>query len=80
MTNDDLIVTEDRRFCPICGHEGNDLMCPICDEKTQSLAEETARIAKVEDEKSDLFDDVSLEGEQEKEQKEANEPEEDPTT
>jgi len=82
MTDEIDQLMEDRRFCPICGHEGHDEMCPICNEKTHSLAQETERLAKVEDEKSELFDDPqeSLETleEQEEEQVKKDDGQEDP--
>jgi hypothetical protein len=77
MMKDDASLTEEIRFCSLCGYEGRDITCPVCNEKMQSLAEEAERISKVENHKSELFDDeVSLEQEQEKE--EAQNGEEDP--
>jgi len=60
---------EETKFCPTCGFEGNDVLCPVCNIPMESLKDEVERIAKVEEEKSDIFDDVSLESEQEKEEK-----------
>lgn len=82
MTEEDQDLQEKGRFCPICGHEGNDEVCPICNEKTHSLAEEAEKIAQVEDEKSELFDDPqeSLEAMAEKEEKEEEKNDEKDTT
>jgi len=60
---------DETKFCPTCGFEGNDIMCPICNAPMESLGAEVERIAKVEEKKSDIFEDVSLETEQEKEAK-----------
>ena len=72
MSEEDQEIIETWRFCPICGHEGNDEICPICNEKTQSLEEEAKKIAQAEDKKSELFDDPqeSLESVQEQEERE----------
>ena len=61
---------EDIKFCPICGHEGNDVMCPICDQKMESLNQEIDRIAEEEDKdkKELLGGEVSLEEEKIKEE------------
>jgi len=69
MTKDNL---DDVRFCVNCGHEGNDLTCPICHEKMESLEEEVKRVAKIEEKPKDIFEDVSLEAEQDKEDKKEN--------
>lgn len=61
---------DEAKFCPTCGFEGNDVMCPVCNIPMESLSAEVDRIAKAEENKSDIFDDVSLEGEQEKEERE----------
>lgn len=75
MTDDIAKIINDRGFCQICGHEGNDTICPICNEKMQSLAEETERLAQIENTKSELFDDPqeSLEDVQQMEEKEDKE-------
>jgi transcription elongation factor Elf1 len=57
------------RFCPSCGHEGHDLICPVCHQRTESLEDEVNRIAKIENDKKDIFEDVSLEAEQDGEDK-----------
>jgi len=69
---DDLGIEEEMRFCPTCGFEGNDETCPVCNIPMASLGEEVKKIAEKEEDKSDIFDDVSLEGEQEKEEKNEN--------
>lgn len=63
---------DDIRFCLSCGHEGNDLICPVCHQRMESLEEEVDRIAKIENDKKDIFEDVSLEAEQDKEDKKEN--------
>ncbi len=55
------------KFCPSCGHEGNDVICPVCNEKTESLSDAVGKISEKEKKKSDIFDEVSLEEAQEKE-------------
>ena len=56
-------------FCPHCGYEGSDLICPICNDKTESLTEEVERLREKEKEKpKDIFEgEVSLEQEQSRE-------------
>lgn len=71
---------EEIKFCPTCGFEGNDEMCPVCNMPMASLGAEVDRIAKVEEKKSDIFDDVSLESEQEKEEKNERNDDESDTT
>jgi len=71
---------DETKFCPTCGFEGNDEMCPVCNIPMASLGEEVDRIAKVEEKKSDIFDDVSLESEQEKEEKSERNNDESDTT
>lgn len=62
------VSEESLRFCPGCGYEGNDLICPLCAAKTESLSDDVARLAKKENKHSEIFDDeVSLEEEREKE-------------
>lgn len=63
---------EGLKFCPICGHEGNDEMCPVCNQKMESLDLEIEKLAEKEKSK-DLtedagLDDLSLEDEAENEQ------------
>ena len=60
------------KFCPICGHEGNDVVCPACGEKMESLTEEAAKLPDKLEKKSDIFDDTSLEVEKDKEEQEEN--------
>lgn len=69
MTDDDL---GDLRFCASCGYEGGDILCPVCHKPMESLEKEVERVAKIEEEKKDIFEDVSLEAEQDKEQKKEN--------
>lgn len=38
------------KFCSKCGHEGNDVVCPVCGEKMQSLDDEISRVAEIEKE------------------------------
>ncbi len=52
---------EGLKFCPICGHEGNDEMCPVCNEKMESLDVEVEKLAEKEEEK-DLTEDAGLDG------------------
>ena len=58
---------EEIKFCPICGHEGYDVTCPICDKKMESVDSEMDRILEKDKESEDLLN-VSLEGEQVKEE------------
>jgi len=72
----DIIEEDSLKFCPICGHEGNDDFCPVCNEKMESLAEEVEKLAEKEDQK-DLtedagLDEVSLEEVAQKEEIEEN--------
>lgn len=55
------------RFCPVCGYEGDDLLCPVCNEKTESLDVEIDKVAELENKPSDIFDDESIEEVEEKE-------------
>lgn len=66
---------EDLKFCPNCGHEGNDDECPVCQTKMESLNAEVEKLAEAEqeDKTEDLTDPlvpVSLEEEAEKEESE----------
>jgi hypothetical protein len=67
MDNDAI---DETRFCPSCGHEGNDVMCPVCDEKMESLVAEAEKLPDKSEKKSDIFDDTSLEAVKEIEEKE----------
>lgn len=77
MNQNDIIEPEELKFCATCGFEGNDMMCPICNEKMQSLQTEVEKLAITENDKSDIFDDISLESEQQKEAKDEKHDEED---
>jgi len=70
---------EDTNLCPVCGYSGNDVICPACGGKMESLGKEIEQIAKAEEEKKELFkqDEVSLEIEQEKERDKDNKKNED---
>lgn len=46
--SEEAIIEESVKFCPTCGHEGNDVVCPICDEKMASLDDEVKRVADLE--------------------------------
>lgn len=63
---------DEMKFCPICGHEGNDVVCPACGEKMESLTEEAAKLPDKPVINNDIFDDTSLEAEKEKEEQEEN--------
>ncbi|MDH4358904.1 MAG: hypothetical protein OEV37_03160 [Candidatus Berkelbacteria bacterium] len=69
MKKEDISTLEaEIKFCPSCGHEGNDLICPVCSEKMELLSDAVDKISEKENKKSDIFDDeVSLEEAQEKE-------------
>ena len=68
------------KFCPSCGHEGHDVICPACNEKMESLDAEVDRISKADNPEKDIFDDAtSLEEEQEKEESELGVPDEEDT-
>ncbi len=56
------IMEEGMKFCPICGHEGNDEMCPVCNQKMESLDAEVDRVADLEKQK-DLTEDAGLDDE-----------------
>jgi predicted RND superfamily exporter protein len=63
----------------VCGYEGDDLLCPVCKEKMESVDKELEKIEKVEKDEDLLSDDaISLEDEAEAEQLENSE--EDATT
>jgi len=66
MTEDGL---DELSFCASCGYEGNDVLCPVCHKPMESLEKEVERVAKIEEEHKDIFGDVSLEAEQDKEVK-----------
>lgn len=68
MIDDSQIST--KYFCPACGFEGNDLICPVCNIKMESLEHEVEKVAKIE-EKEDILDDVSFEDAYEQENKES---------
>ena len=63
---------EEIKFCPICGHEGYDVICPICGKKMESVDFEMDRILEKEEGNKDLLN-VSLEDEQVKEEKQEKE-------
>ena len=68
------IIEDSVKFCPVCGHEGNDVTCPVCNEKMESLDDEVNRIAELEKKKditgnAGLDDEVSLEEVAEEEEK-----------
>jgi len=65
------------KFCPVCGHEGNDVLCPVCNQKMESLDDEVNRVAELEKKKdvtedAGLDDEVSLEEVAEEEEKSEN--------
>ena len=64
-------IAEEIKFCPTCGYEGSGEMCPVCNEKMESLGKEMDKLSEKEKEKKDLLDDASLEQEAEKEVSEA---------
>ncbi len=70
MTNLDIENNDvvGMRFCPNCGHEGTDLECPVCHIPMESLEDEVNRIGKLEEKSKDIFAEVSLESEQDKEE------------
>lgn len=74
---DQPIINEDIKFCPICGHEGTDVMCPVCNEKMESLNAEVERVADLEKKKditeSAGLEEVSLEEVAKEEEKESSE-------
>ena len=69
MTED---ILGEQRFCASCGYEGSDVLCPVCHKPMESLEKEVERVAKIEEEHKDIFEDVSLESEQDKEEKKEN--------
>ena len=63
-------ITKYKNFCPTCGYEGNDIECPICHIPMESLDNEIDKIKKKEGKTEDLVDDdLSLEQEQQIEEK-----------
>lgn len=61
----DPVLEESLKFCPVCGHEGHDEICPVCNQKMESLDAEIEKLAEKE-EAHDVtedagLDDVSLE-------------------
>lgn len=65
-------IVEEIKFCPTCGYEGSDEMCPVCSEKMESLGKEMDKLSEKEKgKKKDFLDDTSLEQEAEKEVSEA---------
>lgn len=70
--DDPVIDSNLSHFCPVCGYEGDDLICPVCKEKMESVDKELEKIEKVEKDEDLLSDDaISLEAEAEAEQAEA---------
>ena len=65
--SDDLKELPADRFCPLCGYEGEDVTCPVCDGKTESLDAEIEKIAELEKNPKDILADESLEEAGEKE-------------
>lgn len=63
MEKDQKNGSESMRFCPICGHEGHDIMCPVCNEPMESIDLEMDKILTEgdEDENGLFSDDISLE-------------------
>lgn len=53
---------ESLKFCPVCGHEGNDVLCPVCNERMASLDDEVNRVAELE-KKKDVTEDAGLDEE-----------------
>jgi len=65
-------IIDEIKFCPSCGYEGTDELCPVCAEKMESLGKEMDKISEKEKgKKKDLLEDTSLEQEAEKEVSEA---------
>jgi hypothetical protein len=56
---DDIIGADELKFCPVCGHEGHDETCPVCNEKMASIDAEVEKLAEKENE-DDLLDDAGL--------------------
>ena len=66
----DNLKNPDIKFCPACGYEGSDFICPVCEAKMVSQENELERIKKKEEQK-DLIeegDTLSLETAAEKEE------------
>jgi len=66
-------IEKEAKFCPKCGYEGTDLICPVCpgSEKMESLSAEVDRISKIEKQKELIDDQVSLEAEADHERADA---------
>jgi len=70
----DILSQDEIRFCPKCGYEGTDLICPVCpgQEKMESLSAEVDRISKIEEQKELIDDHLSLEAEADNEHEKIN--------
>ena len=55
----EVVETEGLKFCPSCGYEGTDIICPVCNQKMESLDAEIEKLAEKEESK-DLTDDAGL--------------------
>ena len=53
------VMEDDLKFCPVCGHEGNDDICPVCNQRMASIDEEVKKLEEKEEQK-DLTDDAGL--------------------
>lgn len=47
-------------FCPNCGYEGADPICPVCETANESMGSEIEKIKEKEEEKSEIFDDEDI--------------------
>lgn len=76
----DIVEDNSLKFCPSCGHEGNDDLCPVCNEKMASIDDEVEKLAEKEQQKDITedagLDDVSLDEVARKEDVESEEPDE----